>query len=68
MDVYISFIDIWPNWEAIKMSCKKMDKWLADHGGGRGEYVEHRGCLGHWTCSIWYHNDGHMALYICQNP
>lgn len=36
-------------------------------GGGRDEWVEHRGYLGPWKYSVRCCNGGHMSLHICHS-
>ena len=36
--------------------------------GGRDESVKHRGSSGQWNYSVWYYNNRHITLHICQKP
>ena len=33
----------------------------------RRRWEDHRGFLGQWKYSVWYHNHGNVPLFICQN-
>lgn len=41
---------------------KKINQLLRGVEGGR------KGWIGEAQRAVWYYNDGHVSLYICQNP
>lgn len=61
-------LTVWFQWYDILVKAKLWkqlkDQWLPGAVGGRDKYAKHRGSLGQWKYSVWYHTDGYMSFII----